>query len=247
MSRSVIPESEVLFTGGSGLLGREMRPLMPAAQYPTSSELDVSDAAALEAYAREHTVGLVVHAAAFTSPPRIDEEPLRALESNIIGTANVVRLCASLGCRLVYISTDYVFKGDAGPYREDDPVLPVNKYAWSKLGGECAVRLYDRALIVRTSFGPNEFPFPKAFVDQWTSRESVSVIARKLRDVILSDVTGVLHVGGPRRTVMEYARSLDESKQIGELSIHDVGFAVPADTSLDCSKYARLFGESDGS
>jgi dTDP-4-dehydrorhamnose reductase len=144
------------------------------------------------------------------------------------------------GLRLIYISTDYVFRGDRGNYREDDPVHPVNQYAWSKLGGECAVRMYDRALIVRTSFGPNVFPYEKAFCDQWTSRESVDQFARKLVNLIDHDVTGVIHVGGPRRTVHEYASSLGGDKEIQKLSIHEVNFSVPVDTSLDCQRYAQL-------
>ncbi len=58
-----------------------------------------------------------------------------------------------------------MLKGDQGNYKETDPVYPVNKYAWSKLGGECAVRMYDKSLIIRTTFGPNVFPYQKAFVD----------------------------------------------------------------------------------
>ena len=139
--------------------------------------------------------------------------------------------------KLVYISTDYVFRGNRGNYSEDDAVHPVNRYAWSKLGGECAARLYDRALIVRTSFGPNVFPYEKAFADQWTSRESVAQFAQKLVRLLDRDITGVVHVGGPRRTVYEYARSLDPSKEIQELSVHDVNFSVPVDTSLNCQRY----------
>jgi dTDP-4-dehydrorhamnose reductase len=144
----------------------------------------------------------------------------------------------------MYICTDYVFQGDKGSYDESDPVHPVNKYAWSKLGGECAVRLYERSLIIRTTFGPNAFPFPKAFVDQWTSREAVSVIARKLAALAATDATGVVHVGGTRRTVWEYARSLDPSKLIGELSIRDVAFKVPVDTSLNCARCNEILSST---
>ena len=146
--------------------------------------------------------------------------------------------------RLIYVCTDYVFRGDKGNYREEDPVLPVNKYAWSKLGGECAVRLYDKSLIIRTTFGPDVFPYPKAFVDQWTSREGVSVIAGMISKLLDTDLTGVIHVGGRRKTVYEYAKGLDPNKEIGELSIQDVNFSVPVDTSLDCSRYNELFGEA---
>ena len=238
--RPMIPQHRILFTGGSGLLGRAMQRLLPEARFPASAEFDVTDYPRMDAYVRGASFGLVVHAAAFTSPPKVEREPLRAMEVNIVGTANVVKLCMAHRLRLVYVSTDYVFRGDRGNYREDDPVHPVNKYAWSKLGGECAVRMYDDALIVRTSFGPDVFPYEKAFVDQFTSRESVSRFAAKLARLLEHEITGVIHVGGSRRTVFEYARSLDPARPLQGLSIREVSFLVPADTSLDCSRYESL-------
>jgi dTDP-4-dehydrorhamnose reductase len=233
----------LIFTGGTGLLGCELRRLRPDLDYPPSSEFDVTDYNQILNYVSTQGCDLIVHAAAFTSPPLIDKDPERAIETNIVGTCNIVRLCMRFNARLIYISTDYVFKGDQGLYKEDDPVYPVNKYAWSKLGGECAARMYDKSLIVRTSFGPNVFPFEKAFFDQWTSRESVSVIAGKISSLIDMDIAGTIHLGGPRRTVHEYARSLDASKEFGTISIHDVKFKVPVDTSLNCEKFNQLIAE----
>lgn len=234
---------KVIFTGGSGLLGSEFKRLLPAAKYPDENEFDVTNFTQMKEYIRLNGCEMVIHAAAFTSPPLVDKDPLKAIEVNIVGTANVVKLCAEFGLRLIYISTDYVFNGEKGNYKETDPVYPVNKYAWSKLGGECAVRMYDKALIIRTTFGPNVFPYPKAFVDQWTSRESVSVIARRIVSLFDKDITGVIHVGGKRKTVYEYAKGLDESKEIGKISIKDVSFSVPVDTSLNCEKYHNLTGQ----
>jgi len=232
--------SRILFTGGSGLLGSEFRKILPDINYPSSKEFNVTDYYQMKQYMELHDCDLIIHAAAFTSPPLIDKDPLKALEINIIGTSSVVKLCMEFDAWLIYISTDYVFKGDKGNYKETDPVYPVNKYAWSKLGGECAVRMYDKSLIIRTTFGPNVFPYKKAFTDQWTSRESVSVIAKKISRLIDKKLTGVVHVGGKRRTVFEYARSLDRSGEIEELSINDVNFTVPVDTSLNCDKYNEL-------
>lgn len=231
----------IIVTGGSGLLGTALKRLLKEADYPTHRELDVADYGSVEAYIQKKKPTTVFHAAAFTSPPKIDMDPMQALTSNIIGTANVVRACMKYGIRLVYVSTDYVFDGNKGHYSETDPVLPVNKYAWSKLGGECAVRLYDHSVVIRTSFGPDEFPYEKAFSDQWTSRENVSVVAEKIAKVITSDFVGIVHIGGPRRTVLEYAIALSPNKQIGTLSISEVHFAAPKDTSLDTSKYSQLF------
>lgn len=233
-------DNKILFTGGSGLLGGEVKQLLPQALFPNSAEFNVIDYQQMVDYLQDKPVELFVHAAAFTSPPMVDKDPEKAIQANIIGTANVVRLCVAKQIKLIYISTDYVFKGDQGRYKEEDAVHPVNKYAWSKLGGECAVRLYDNSLIVRTSFGPNTFPFPKAFVDQWTSRECARDIAKKIVALVDKPATGVVHVGGERRTVYDYAKSLDPTKEIGKLSILEMTFNVPEDTSLDCQKYHQL-------
>jgi len=247
----------IIFTGGSGLLGSEFKKIRQDIDYPSSKQFNVTNYNQMKQYIQSNRqdglrqgCDLLIHAAAFTSPPMVDKDPLRALEVNIIGTCNIVKLCMEFGIRLIYISTDYVFKGDKGNYREDDPVYPVNKYAWSKLGGECAVRMYDKSLIVRTTFGSNIFPYGKAFIDQWTSRESVSVIASKISkviDLVLAeraiagkDLTGVIHIGGKRKTVFEYAKSLNPTKDIGELSINDVCFNAPVDTSLNCDKYNEV-------
>jgi len=233
-------KSKIIFTGGSGLLGSEFRKIRPDIDYPWWEDFNVTKLDQMRQYVRSNGCDVLVHAAAFTSPPLIDKDPLQAIEVNIIGTSNVVKLCMEFNLRLIYICTDYVFKGDKGNYKEDDPVYPVNKYAWSKLGGECAVRMYDRSLVIRTTFGPNVFPYQKAFVDQWTSRQGVSVIAGKISRLIDMDITGTIHVGGERRTVFEFAKSLDATEEIGELSIKDVTFAVPVDTSLNCGKYNEL-------
>lgn len=227
----------ILVTGGSGLLGRELRTLLPGAMFPPHEEFDVADIGMMDSWLRGREVSLLIHCAAFTSPPRIDRNPEAAIDVNVVGTANVVKLCMHAGLKLVYICTDYVFDGERGRYAENDPVLPVNKYAWSKLGGECAVRLYDNSLIIRTSFGPEVFPYEKAFVDQWTSRITVGEFAKKLVALLDTGALGVFHIGGPRRTVYEYARAVSPDKATGEMSVADVSFSVPRDTSLDTTKF----------
>lgn len=234
---------KIIFTGGNGLLGSEFKKIRPDIDYTDYEDFNVLNYDQMKTFVEGKDYELILHAAAFTSPPRIDKDPLEALEVNIAGTANVVKLCIEFDMRLIYISTDYVFKGDRGNYKETDPVYPVNKYAWSKLGGECAVRMYDKSLIIRTTFSPNVFPYEKAFIDQWTSRESVSVIAEMISKLIDKDITGIIHVGGKRKTVFEYAKSLDEMKDIGQLSINDVSFKVPVDTSLNCDKYNESINE----
>lgn len=225
-------------SGGSGLLGQALLKVQPDIIAPSHAEMDITDPKTLLETLNTHKPDVFLHLAAFTSPPKIDQEPMQALETNIIGTANVVRACAQTNTRLVYISTDYVFKGDKGMYKEDDELLPQNKYAWSKLGGECATKLYDNSLIVRTSFSQNEFPYEKAFVDQYTSRDTVDTLAPLILNLINSDLCGTLHVGSERKSVFDFAKSL--RSDVGELYRDDVSFHVPYDTSLDTTKLKSL-------
>ncbi len=239
-------DNMILVTGGSGLLGSKLKELLPSAMFPDSRDFDVTDLSQMSSWLDTTTrIATLVHCAAFTSPPRIDQDPGKGIDVNIVGTANIVKLCKTNDIRLVYISTDYVFDGAKGLYAETDPVLPANKYTWSKLGGECAVRMYDNSVIIRLTFGPDEFPYDAAFVDQWTSRESVSQIAPKVLRVIHSDITGIIHLGGKRKTVYEYATELHPHKVFKKLKRNEVSFLVPEDTSLNTNKYESLFEEND--
>jgi dTDP-4-dehydrorhamnose reductase len=73
----------------------------------------------------------------------------KSISKNIIGTCNVVKICSQEKIKLIYFSTNYVYAGTKGNYLENDPVLPINNYALSKFGGECAVQMYNNSLILR--------------------------------------------------------------------------------------------------
>lgn len=234
---------KILLSGGSGLLGRELLKLDSDIISPTHSEMDVYNKESIDEYINKTKPDVFLHCAAFTSPPKIDADPAKAIKDNIIGTSNVALSCMKESVRLVYISTDYVFRGDRGQYSEEDEVYPQNKYAWSKLGGECAVRLYDNSLIIRTSFIADIFPYEKAFVDQYTSRDAVSVIAPIILELTKrTNLCGVFHVGTERKTVFELAKRL--RPDVGEMHRKDVSFAVPADTSFDLNKLKSSSGVS---
>lgn len=97
---------------------------------------------------------LVVNAAAYTQVERAEDEPEPAMAVNGAGAGNVAAACAEWGCRLIHLSTDYVFDGRRSrPYREEDATAPLNVYGRSKLEGERAVRAaLDRHLILRVSW-----------------------------------------------------------------------------------------------
>ena len=234
---------QILLTGGSGLLGTELRKLSKDLVSPSREDLDITDAAAVTAFVAELAPDIILHTAAVTNNREIEADPSAALDVNIRGTLNLAQACLGTRIRLVYLSTDYVYPADRGNYSESDGLLPTNLYAWTKLGGEAAVRAVPNHLVIRTSFGRSKFDYPAAFSDKWSSKEYVDVIAPEILEAALGPLTGVVNIGGPRRTLYEYAaeRNPDVKKIERQESAHD----SPADSSLNLSRW-QAFREGKG-
>jgi dTDP-4-dehydrorhamnose reductase len=120
------------------------------------SDLDIADRAAVSATLAglDPAPDVVVNAAGFTHVDRCEREPEVALRGNATGPAVLAESCRDVGARLVHVSTDYVFAGEATrPYVEDDPTGPLSTYGRTKLAGERSVLGASGAfLVVRTSW-----------------------------------------------------------------------------------------------
>ncbi|MDQ4125235.1 MAG: sugar nucleotide-binding protein, partial [Actinomycetota bacterium] len=139
----------VLVTGGDGQVGRALRDLLPGGDFRSHAELDVTDPGAVAAAVQG--AGVVVHTAAMTAVDACEADPERAAAVNDRGTEAVAAAARACGRKVVYLSTDYVFAGDAAPYSEDDPTGPLNVYGRTKLAGEGHLDP-ERDLVVRTSW-----------------------------------------------------------------------------------------------
>ncbi|GHF37222.1 dTDP-4-dehydrorhamnose reductase [Deinococcus metalli] len=232
----------VLLTGGSGRLGRELRRLMPEVVAPTSQELDVTEAAQVLSVVREVTPEVIVHAAAYTDVTRAETERAACWAVNVSGTRHVAAATTAVNAKLVHISTDYVFSGEMGGYREGDTPGPVaNHYALTKLVAEEAARSAREHLIIRTSFRPRDFAYPVAFTDMYTSQDYVDVLAPLLADVIRHARViqePVLHVGTGRKSVYELARRRRPDVKSGLRA--QAGVVLPADVSLNTERWQAL-------
>lgn len=232
---------QILITGGSGKLGTALSKILTNSHVGTRENFDFTNIEMMNSFLNQNpNINTIIHCGALVSPPKVNEQVADAIHTNIIGTALLSMLCHKRTIRLIYISTDYVFSGEKGNYNEADNLLPQNKYAWSKLGGEAAVQMLDNYAIIRMSFGPDIFPYKAAFTDQYTSRESVTVIADKIKKIAISNFTGVIHVGGTRKSVYEYAKSIG-ADNIEKISIKDMNVKMPVDTSLDTHLYKNTF------
>ncbi|MFT5732946.1 MAG: dTDP-4-dehydrorhamnose reductase [Planctomycetota bacterium] len=230
--------SKTLLIGGSGRLGRELSRVLDC-DAPPSTELDIRRRNSVEDFLSSGRYSVVIHAAAVVGVRPCEDDPVRAHAVNAEGTRSVALAAAASRTRLVYISTDAVFDGKRGGYREDDPPNPLNAYALTKLLGESFVRMTPRHLVVRTSFVPAEgYTYPRAFVDQWTSRLPAPVVAEEIAFAMELGVEGVLHIGGARRRQIDVAR--DVSPDVGEATRAESGLELPEDMSLDSSRWREL-------
>lgn len=177
---------KVLITGAGGQLGNAFQFI--ASDYPqfqfyfkSRSELDISDAAAVRKALSETGAQALVNGAAYTAVDKAETEQDTAFAINAGAPGVLATAARESGIRLVHISTDYVFNGKGSrPYREDDPVDPVNVYGASKQKGEEAVLQANRdAVIIRTSwvYAPFGNNFVKTMLRLMQSRPEIGVVA----------------------------------------------------------------------
>ena len=208
----------------------------------------------------------VIHCAADTSIDEIESDPERAFRMNRDMAGNVAKAAKETGAKLVHISTDAVFDGREGPYREGDPTEPVNVYGKSKLAGEQAVQaVYPEALIIRTNiFGWNAQPktslaewfinnlmqgIPcKGFVDVYFNPLLVNQLWVILNSLMRLDLGGVFHLGSDQ-CISKYefgirlAESFDLNKELisaVEIEPGSLRAPRPKNTCLDCSKIRKV-------
>ena len=118
--------------------------------YTNRKKLDILNYRQLIKILKKNKIKIFIHIAALSRPMNIHEKNIDlSIVTNIIGTANIVRACKKLKIKMIYFSTNYIYPCKKGNYKETDSLLPINNYAWSKLGGECAVQMLNDSLILR--------------------------------------------------------------------------------------------------
>ena len=165
----------------------------------------------MEKFIINKKIKYLIHIAGLSRPMKLHEKKINlSIDLNIIGTANIVKLCNKYKIKLIYFSTNYVYPGTKGNYKETDPLLPINNYSWSKLGGESSVQLYKNALILRICMMDYPFIHKKA-IKGAKSSFIFNKFVSKLIPLIL-DKKGVLNIGGKRRDIYNFAKKFSKKK-----------------------------------
>ncbi len=241
-------------TGSTGQLGRKIIALTKNKRWltPSHQELDIAVQKDVEDYMHKHNFDAIIHAAALARMRECERDPLLAMETNMIGTANLVRGVllkeqeTKRTVRFIHISTDGVYSGQNGRYSEKDATVPYNKYGWTKLGAEAAVNLLPNFCIIRTRFfDPENIKFNECPIDAYTSSLPIAELAKAVVILLDSPFVGTINIGGERQS--DYKSFVKFKPTIKPCRFRDVAknipFAISKDSSLDIRLWKKFKAE----
>jgi len=271
----------LLVTGAGGLLGTRLCELAVKKNFEVYSvysqhkpihgtplKLDITDKKTEEEIFKVTKPEAVVHAAALSDVDRCEKEKELAWKINVEGTANIASLCQKHAIFLVYVSTDYVFDGNKGKYKETDKPTPINHYGLTKLKGEQSIKESKaQYCVARTSviYGANPAAGKVNFAlwlldklkkreearivtDQWNSPTLNTNLARMILEILDKRLTGTFHLAGATRlSRYEFAKCLAEtfnldSNNITPASSKEISWVAerPKDSSLNVEKANQM-------
>ena len=198
---------KIVFTGGTGRFAKIFKKIKHnyKIKYPSKKELNIESLNSVTKYLSKNKPNYLIHCAGLSRPMEIHEKKIsKSISINIIGTSNIVRACSKKNIKLIYFSTNYVYPGIKGNYSESDPVLPINNYAISKLGGECAVQMYKNSLIVRACMTEKPFIHRYAYKNVYTNFIYHEEFVKLFLKII--DKKGVFNLGGNKNSIYNFAK-----------------------------------------
>lgn len=227
---------KIVVTGGTGRFGSVLRSFNTKYKilFPAKKELNILNLESIRLCLKKDKPDYLIHLAGLSRPMKVHETDInKSIDLNIIGTSNIVKACSEKNVKLIYFSTNYVYPGSKGNYKETDPVLPVNNYAWSKLGGEAAVQLYKNSLILRACMTERPFVHDKAFVNVKNSFAYHDEIIPKLFKII--NEKGIINLGGKAQYIFNFAKK--DNKKVKKIYLSKKSkIGMPFDSTINLSK-----------
>jgi len=268
---------KILITGGSGLLGLKLRDILQNKNYEVFStfnndiinnedfyRMDVSIRADVKTVFEHVKPDFVVHTAAFTDVDGCELDQQKARSVNVGGTEKIAMYAHSYGAKLLYVSTDYVFDGKKGNYKETDETNPINFYGLSKLEGEKIIQnICDDYIIARTSviFGKGRHNFFTWIIEKLQNNEQINIVtdqfvsptfnldlSEQILALIQKNESGIFHTAGGQSisrynfaTIIADIFSLDKTL-INPIKMQNIDWVAkrPMDSSLDVSKILKI-------
>ena len=204
---------KILVTGGDSRFARTLKKTKSNHRviFKNKKDLNILKENSIIRNIKKNKPNYILHLAGLSRPMKMHDQNIsKSIDLNIIGTCNLVKICSFYKIKLIYFSTSYVYQGIKGDYKETDPVLPWNNYAWSKLGGEAAVQMYKNSLILRVSMTEKPFVHKEAYANVKSNFMYHEKASKMLFKII--NKKGVFNFGGKSQTVYNFIKK--EKKDI---------------------------------
>ena len=230
--------SKILVTGGDGRFAKILKNRNKILNliFCSKKQLDILNLKSIRKNFEKHKPKIIFHCGGLSRPMNIHENDItKSIDLNIIGTANLVKICKLYKIKLIYFSTGYVYEGKKGNYKETDAVKPFNNYGLSKLGGECAVSMYKNSLILRLTMTEKPFTHNTAF----TNLMSNFMFHEDLIDILpkVINTTGIINIGGKSQSVYDFAKKNNKLVKKAKLNTN---LKFPLNQTMNLSKLKKL-------
>jgi dTDP-4-dehydrorhamnose reductase len=233
---------KTLITGGSGVLGTELKKFFPDSLFPSHSELDITNHEMVFDYFSKNEFDSIIHTAAMTSVRQCESEKKLSWGTNVVGTKNLVDATTEFrpNSKFIYLSTACVFDGHVGMYKESSIPYPENFYALTKLIGEQQIKNLKNYLIIRTNFvGKQKWMYPKAFTDRFGTYLFAENVASGIKEIFDDNIEGTIHIVGDKKLSM-YDLAKITTTSIQPMTIDEYqGPPLTMDMSLDTERWKK--------
>jgi dTDP-4-dehydrorhamnose reductase len=233
---------KTLITGGSGVLGTELKKFFPDSLFPSHSELDITNHEMVFDYFSKNEFDSIIHTAAMTSIRQCESEKKLSWDTNVVGTKNLVDATTEFrpNSKFIYLSTACVFDGHDGMYKESSIPSPENFYALTKLIGEQQIKNLKNYLIIRTNFvGKQKWMYPKAFTDRFGTYLFAENVASGIKEIFDTNIEGTIHIVGDKKLSM-YDLAKITTASIQPMTIDEYqGPPLTMDMSLDTERWKK--------
>ena len=231
-----------IFTGGNGRFASQLKKIFKNSKkyiFLNKKQLDILKRDNIRNVLKRYKPYAVIHMAGLSRPMVMHETNIqKSISLNIIGTSNIVLECEKKNIKVIYFSTNYVYPGQKGNYKENSSLLPINNYAWSKLGGEAAVQMYKNSLILRIAMSEKPWIHPFAFSNLKINFLYHDEVTKLLPKIL--EKKGIINLGGKEKSIYKFAKKTNKNVLKKIYSDKSSSVIMPKNSTINISKLKKI-------
>ena len=230
-------QDKIIVTGGDGRFAKILKKKNKILnlKFFSKKELNILSVRSIENIIKKYKPDIIIHTAGLSRPmDQHDKDINKSIDLNIIGTANVVKLCKKHYIKLIYFSTNYVYDCIKGNFKETDGIKPINNYGLSKMGGEASVLMYKNSLVLRIQMTEKPFAYNKAFTNVFSNymfhEEMVKILPKLINEI------GIINVGGRKMSAYNFAKKWNKKT----IRSKNKDIKIPSNQTMNLKKLRKI-------